>query len=186
MTKRDLTKTPPGQQAEAMRRKEHDEAFAKYGAAIVKLLQRRCRDLHLVEDVAQELWIYVWERFPDGTMSNFKHLKVKALSLLVDEFRKRGVRSFAEPMAEHPEVEEMPAERIFTATHEAQLEEKFWENFPNVNLTAEQKRAFELHKLHGYTLAEIAQMLGRPVSTVGDWMDVVRRECVIAFKKAHP
>lgn len=168
------------------RERAFDDAFARHGEAVVRYLRKHCDDFALVQDLAQQLWCYVWTKFSVDSFRNFGLLKRKAYGLLIDELRKRNVRSFAEPMASHPEVHTLVAERTFTATDEALLEERFWEEFPDVDLTADQKRAFVLYKLHEYTLAEVAQMMGKPLSTVADWMEIVRRECVAAYKKANP
>jgi RNA polymerase sigma factor (sigma-70 family) len=52
---------------------------------------------------------------------------------------------------------------------EAQLFQRFWANYPEVDLTQEQKEiAFELFR-EGRTLKEISEKRGIPISTLSDW-----------------
>lgn len=52
---------------------------------------------------------------------------------------------------------------------EAKLFQRFWANYPEVDLTQEQKEiAFELFR-EGRTLKEISEKRGIPISTLSDW-----------------
>ena len=91
-------------------------------------------------DLSQQLWICVFEKF-----DHFPLLYTTAKNLFIDEWRKKKTRSFVVAMEEQPEFLMRPAvAENATPEEEQALWNRFWENFPGVNLSNEQKSVFWL------------------------------------------
>ncbi len=59
---------------------------------------------------------------------------------------------------------------------QAEMKERFWQGFPNVDLTDDQKHVLWLHARYGFTYQEIEAQLGIPSSTIGDWISQARKK----------
>jgi RNA polymerase sigma factor (sigma-70 family) len=126
------------------------------------------------EDLAQELWRYVLLRFKEEQIGCLPLLRHKAYQLFVDHYRTRLRRreTLTDTLTEQAAV--VVREQRFSATEEAALQERFWSEYPGLDLTAQQKEVLWLHARYGLTYKEIEARLGIAASTIGDWIAVGR------------
>ena len=155
------------------------EAMDTYGSYILAYLQAISSDSFLAEDLSQQLWIHVYERFPLTDFKKRGFLKRKAYQLFVDECRKRNVRNFVSYTDTPPESSPSPDLRgKRDEPEEPVLYERFWEQFGELELPENHKQIFWLHHRYGYTMKEISQILGIAASTAHDWLKLVKSQCL--------
>lgn len=128
------------------------------------------------QDLAQELWRHVLLHFPLEKIGQLGLLRRKAYQLFVDRYRSRRRRS--EILTDELEdLDPAPPDReAFTQAEEAALKERFWAEYPGIDLTDTQKEALWQHARYGYTYEEIAERIGVPKSTIGDWIALGRKK----------
>lgn len=152
-----------------------EEAFDAHAEKILWYFRERVGDYHLGEDLAQQFWVYVYQRFPEGKMNQTGLLIFKARQMLIDHWRKSANRDILDFVEHLPEGSE---KTLFaepgTPEQEKAFEQKFWSEFPDVGITPHQKHALWLKVRHGYTLNEVAEKLGTSKSTVDDWIRIAR------------
>lgn len=175
--KRNLLATAPAAQshdAESALR----SAMDRFGSYLLWYLQDCCGDRHEAENIFQQLWLHVYQKFPVEKYEHLPLLRRKAYQLYVDHVRSRSVRGFVSYTETLPEPE--PASfyaEPATDAEEAQFKERFWETFSELDLPEIQREAFWLHCRHGYAIAEVAQKLNAATSTVHDWVKTVKARC---------
>lgn len=144
--------------------------------SIVGYLRNKTGNQHDAEDIAQKLWAYVMVYFPEERIDDFILLRQKAKNLFLDHYRK--VKRTPEVTTEN--VPEYATQRIsqeaYTTEEERRLEAKFFERFPDLPLSEQQKEALWLHARYGYTYKEIEGMLSIASSTIGDWIALGRKQ----------
>lgn len=127
------------------------------------------------EDLAQELWRYVLHNFPEEKITALSLLRRKAYQLFVDHYRAAKRR----PEVPLEEVHDMPVyvsrEAVFSDAEEARLKERFWSEFPGIELTGLQKEVLFMRGRYNLTYAEIARETGVGSSTIGDWVALGRQ-----------
>lgn len=141
---------------------------------LLDYLGRLTRQRQDAEDLAQELWRYVLLHFKEDQIGCLPLLRRKAYQLFIDLYRTRQRRreNLTDAMPDLPAP--MVRENRFSETEEAALQERFWREFPGVDLTAPQKEVLWLHARYGFTYKEIETRLGVAASTVGDWIALGR------------
>jgi DNA-directed RNA polymerase specialized sigma24 family protein len=162
-----------------------DEAFARrmriigqsvddYHAYLLDYLHRLTGQWQDAENLAQDLWRYVVVHFDDDAIRSLPLLRRKSYHLFIDHYRRlvRRGETLSNELAEEPAP---PPVNDFTETGEAALRERFWAEYPGIELTAAQKEALWLHARYGFTCKEIESMLAVPSSTVGDWIALGRK-----------
>lgn len=134
------------------------------------------RNHHDSEDLLSSLWKTVLLHFPEKNICKIGILRRKCYQLFCDFYRYRRVRK--EVLTDTlPEVPVQPVKREpETDEEEKMLEASFWSEFPSVNLSDLQKRCLMLSARHGFTIMEISEKLDVPKSTVGDWLQLAKRE----------
>lgn len=126
-------------------------------------------------DLLSKLWMYVLHRFKDQEIGEITLLRLKARQLFIDLYRQRR-RSRIQTVEILPEPDNQYAgEEPYSEKRDAALKLEFWEKYP-VNLPDRYKEALWLNARHGYTLAQIADKLDVPRSTVGGWVARVKAE----------
>lgn len=175
--------TPPETMAQTIRKEVLLTAVRLFGAFIIDYLRNKT-DEQTAKDLSQELWLHVYQKFPVEQFCNLRRLRQKAYQVFVTHTRKEAVRSFVEYRDRLPELEEDSVNRMPQNPAEAErLHRQFWELFPGVKLTEQQKKVFFMAHIEGYTLDEISEKMHIPMSTVHDWIKLVKKLCKQHFKK---
>lgn len=126
------------------------------------------------EDLAQDLWRYVLKHFPEEKIGCLPLLRRKAYQLFVDLYRAKQ-RKRENLTGEMPDLAStVVRENQFSAAEEAALKERFWREYPGLDLTEPQKEVLWLHARYGFTYKEIETRIGIAASTVGDWIALGR------------
>ena len=155
-----------------------ERAVDEFGLPLLKFFKARVNDFQLAEDLTQMLWLHVYQKFPPEKFSHLPLLYRKARQVLIDELRKRGVRNFVETWEELPDsIQESRIPEPASSEEEMALQERFWENFPEIPLSDSQKRAFWLKERYGYTFEEVAKKMDIPKSTIADWVSQTKSAC---------
>lgn len=176
--KRNLFQPPPPREAELEARKKAIEcALDEFGTYLLGYFIRRTHDRMLAEDLAQNVWINLFQTTSPELIGEIAIILRKAKQVLVDHYRKANLRAFVAFTANVPEQAASFEEMAERTASEAEAKERFWELFPKIQATEAQKEAFWLHYHQGRTLEEISAILKKPVSTVHDWIEKVRAEC---------
>ncbi len=152
-----------------------DEAIDKYHTYIQNYLYGLTRQWQDAENLAQELWSYVLLRFDEDKIGHFPLLRRKAYQLFVDHYR-RIVRRKETLSDTIPETQgKAVSPDAYTDEEELALKEKFWGDYPDIDLTDQQKEVLWLYARYGFTYKEIQEKTGVPDSTVGDWIGIARK-----------
>ena len=148
---------------------------------LLDYLHRLTRQWQDAENLLQDLWRHVLLHFDEDKISHLPLLRRKAYQLFVDHYRKivrRGeVLADELPEAPAPHVEFSAA----TDDEEAALQQRFWADYPGIELSDRQKDTLWLHARYGLTFKEIEEQLGVPSSTVGDWITLGRKRLAEAI-----
>jgi RNA polymerase sigma factor (sigma-70 family) len=185
--KRNIINTPttqPTPEAEPNRREAFREAFRKYHVFLVDYFRRRVSDEHTACGLTQELWRYVWIHFATLDFDDPVKIRCKAYQIFVAYLRHKRVRSNVEFTDNVPDVESgnQYAEPQSPAEEET-FTRAFWELFPGIHLTNEQRQAFFLKHRCYYTYEEIATLMNVPPSTVHVWVSTVITKCQRHFNR---
>ncbi|PTX92327.1 sigma-70 family RNA polymerase sigma factor [Opitutus sp. ER46] len=177
------TPTVMSEQTSEARIQALEKAIDKYGSFFLAFFTLRTRDADWSRDLAQTLWLEVYDKFSLFRFESKGLLIAKACQVLRDAMRHKRTRGFVTYVAEYPEVAGPTTNREPSSRDEEErLKAGFWEAFPGVDLTDLQKEAFWLNARDGYTLAEVSSRLGVPVATVHDWLAKVKKECMDSYK----
>jgi DNA-directed RNA polymerase specialized sigma24 family protein len=169
----------------AVRAQTIERAVNIYGLMLLRYIQGFTHDRPLSEDILQTLWIKVFESFPIEQIMELGMLKRKARQLVVDECRSATLHNKTViTVAVLPEIDGNYVFReCATPEDEKRLKNRFWDLFRGLSLTDEQKDAFWLKERYGYTIIDISNHLHVPLSTVGEWIQKVKHDCAIIYKK---
>lgn len=150
------------------------EAVDLYHEYLQGYLYRLTSQWQDAENLLQDLWQHVLLHFPEGHIRQLGILRRKAWQIFVDFHRSRKRRGevLAEEMPE-PETSTVSQE-AYTQAEEKALRSSFWNGFPGIDLTDQQKEAVWMHARYGFTYKEIEERLGVPSSTVCDWVALAR------------
>jgi len=179
--KRDLL-TPPTKPAAAST--EHAKeaalrtAMEKIGGYMLWYLEDCCGERHEAENLFQQLWVSVYQKFPVEKFDHLPLVRRRAYQIYVDFVRSRNTRSFIGYTDQLPEPDPVGFHReASTDREESDLKARFWDMFPGVELEKHHKDAFWLFHRYGFTVAEVADRPDVAPSTVHDWIRQVRTCC---------
>lgn len=179
------SKNPTDKADTAFRLQSIEKAVDLYGLRLLHFIQGYTHDHDQAEEILQMLWLNVLENFPTSKILQFGILKKKARQILIDSYRASARRY--ETFKSMPVLPEIDGGYVFaecaSSEEESQLRDAFWSNFRDADLTEEQKDAFWLKERYGYTIIDISKHLHVPASTIGEWINKVKRECAIQYTK---
>jgi len=151
------------------------DAFSRYQTYLVRYVFGYTRHWQDAENIVQELWKYAAVYFPEDRLTDLSLLRRKAYQLFIDHYRASQRR----PIALSDELPERVAEPRYRESasdgEEESLKAEFFGQFSELALSDEQRNVLWLHARYGYTYQEVADMTGRAVSTIGDWVALGRK-----------
>ncbi len=152
------------------------QCVGDYHTYLLNYLFSLTRQWQDAENLLQDLWRYVLLNFDEDKIHALPLLRRKAYHLFLDHYR-RQVRRGEVLTDEMPEVPvQQPNFAPFTEDGEAALREKFWSEYPGIDLSEKQKEVLWLHARYGFTFKEIEERIGVAASTVGDWIVLGRKK----------
>ena len=159
-----------------------EQAINSHGAYLRAFLIGLTRNHHDGEELFDDLWIHVLNRFREEDINKLGLLRFKARQLFIDWWRKQQ----RNPVTAVEHVPEIAAKAVardpFTEEEEDEFMERFFSEYP-VDLSEGQKIALWAHAHHGLTFLEIGEFLNKPSSTVGDWVKQARILFAEAFNR---
>ncbi|WP_367872989.1 RNA polymerase sigma factor [Luteolibacter sp. Populi] len=170
--------TPGGDEVDAAferRLSAVSRAVEDHHVCLVDYLHRLAGQRQDAENLAQDLWVYVLLHFDEDKIQSLPLLRRKAFQLFVDYYR-RLVRRGEVISDEVPDLPSPVVADTFDSESEAALKERFWAEYPGIDLTDRQKEVLWLHARYGFTCKEIEGLISVPASTVGDWLTLGRRK----------
>lgn len=147
-----------------------EEAIRDHGSYLLNYIYSFTNQWQDAEDIHTALFVYVLNNTPEDKINHLGTLLVKARFLCIDHYRKKQ-RNLETPMAELPEI---ASKNLTHIPDDPELQHRFFTKY-DVDLTEDQKNALWLYGYHGYTLKEVAEQMGKPTSTIGDWIAKVRK-----------
>jgi len=152
------------------------QAVDDYHSYLLDYLYRLTHQWQDAENLAQDLWRHVLLNFDEDKIHSLPILRRKAYQLFIDHYRRMVRRG--EVLSD--EVPDMPTQATnfadFSDAEEEALKDKFWSEYPTVELSKQQKDVLWLSARYGFTYKEIAERSGIPASTVGDWVALGRKK----------
>jgi RNA polymerase sigma-70 factor (ECF subfamily) len=144
--------------------------YGRYGNIVYSTALRILRDVHLAEDVAQEIFLRLWRR-PQLYVSQRGRFHTWLLSVTrnraVDVVRSRGRRYRHETASPEQQERELPSEGNDDPALAAQLaDERRIVRAALAGLPPEQRQVIELAYFGGFTQQEIASRMDQPLGTV--------------------
>ena len=146
--------------------------YSRYADLVYSTALRILRDVHLAEDMVQEIFLRLWRK-PESYEAQrgrfLTWLMSVARNRAVDELRSRGRRFRHETPTASGEQQER--EIADGGEHDPALTAQLAEQRRAIRaalagLPAEQRQVIELAYFGGYTQQEISTMLGQPLGTV--------------------
>ena len=140
--------------------------YDQHAALVFGLARRVTRDIHLAQDITQEVFTYLWE-LPDrvdltrGTLRSY--LAVVAHRRAVDEVRRSERRGRLETAAAPAEAAEGPEPDVIEAAAQTWKKDRLAAVL--AQLPAEQRAAIGLAYYEGQTYAQVARTLDIPEGT---------------------
>ena len=153
-------------------------AIENCGAYVLAYFNAVSRDPNLSEELAQDLWIYVYKSYDPEDFEHRGYLINKARQIWIDKLRFLGRRpkiDFEEDSNDKMDL--APSPEPANAEEETKLFLSFWEPFASLELTGLQKQIFWLHERYGMTIQEVAEKVGMAKSTAHDHLKTVREKC---------
>lgn len=143
------------------REKEFELYFKRYYTPIGMYVMRYCENAEEAEDIVQETFSTVWQRFHDKDFpENLKsYLYRVAHNITIDRLRHRNIQEVSMPLEEMREIE-VSEEAIDTSERDARL----WIAISRLPVRC--KKVFLMSKRDGMSHAQIANELNISVKTV--------------------
>lgn len=140
--------------------------YDQHAALVFGLARRVTRDVHLAQDITQEVFTYLWE-LPDrvdltrGSLRSY--LAVVAHRRAVDEVRRSERRGRIETAGAPVEADDGPEPDVVEAAAQAWTKDRLAEVL--AQLPDEQRTAIGLAYYQGQTYSQVARTLGIPEGT---------------------
>jgi len=152
-----------------------NEAVDKYHVYLVSFVEGICKNHQSAEDIMQEVWIFVLNKFEESKITCLPLLRRKAWQKSIDHYRSQQRRKETST-DELPEVPVSPAHNSepHSEEEEKEFERSFWSEFPGIDLSTKQKQILWLHARYGLSYKEIEAKTGIATSTIGDWIKLAR------------
>jgi len=159
------------------------EAAEEHHVSLLHYVHGMTRQWQDAENIVQELWRYVLVYFPEHNIKRRGTLFDKARKLVIDHYRasQRKPAMGADELDEHHMDKQ--SRDVTGEAEEMRLKENFFAEYPNLELSDDQKHVLWLHARYGYTYREIHSMTGQSVSTVGDWIALGRKRLAAAINE---
>jgi RNA polymerase sigma factor (sigma-70 family) len=154
------------------------EAMRKFGGRIYGYLLTKTGDAELAKDLAQDTWLKVYRYFEIRQFTEKGLLFNKALQVFIDHQRAAKVRRV---LGYHADMSEIPAKVVSHSDEgtpsEAFSWEEFWSNFAGVDFDPLDQKCFWLIYRYDYTIKEVSERVGMPVSTIHDRIARLMETC---------
>jgi len=153
-------------------------AMDSHGGIMLAYFIGLTRDRHAAEELYQDLWTWVYQRFALEDFDRLPYLYQKAYQIFVGYYRKQQSRP--QLSLKEPGEVELPAptaQETGNADEEARLERDFWEMFTDLSFDQVQKQAFWLSARYGYTVREIGAQLGVSKTQAARTIADVKSQC---------
>ena len=151
------------------------ESVGLYQKYLLNYVYQMTNQWQDAENIVQELWKYVMVYFKDEQIKHLPLLRRKAYQLFIDYYRERK-RKPAIPTDQIPERSSAKtSQEAYTDSEERHLKAVFFEQYPDIDLSAVQKDVVWLHGRYGFTHREISEKTGVAASTIGDWIALGRK-----------
>ena len=152
------------------------DAVEEYQRYLVRYAFGLTKQWQDAENIVQELWKYVIVYFKEEQIKELSLLRRKTYQLFIDHYRatKRKPAVLSDELPEPEAAKHKP--EAFTDSEEDRLKAAFYEQFPALDLTDQQKNVLWLSARYGFTYKEIEVKTGIAASTVGDWVALGRKK----------
>ena len=152
-----------------------NEAAAENHVNLLHYVYGMTKQWQDAENIVQELWKYVFVYFPEHNIKRRGVLFDKARKLVYDQHKKKQRRPDMNPVELDEGLMGKQSLEAYTPEEEQHLMERFFAEYPNLDLTAAQKHVLWLHARYGFTYSEVSQRTGVSVSTIGGWIILGRK-----------
>lgn len=128
------------------------------------------------EEVYQDLWIRVFQEWETDKIGETNLLFWQARFMSYDRRRQvagRPVNAISDEILNT--LKQAVPQDAYTRSEEIALKEKFWSEYPGIEIAEEKKEVLWLHARYGFTYGEIEKITGIASSTTGDWIADARR-----------
>ena len=160
------------------RREAFQKAYIKHYKGLVAVIHGMTGDWEQSQDIAQDTWTHAYKNFKTEQFDHMGLLVSKARQILVDKHRYNKTRSF---LGFTDNVEKYPIvyrSRDFIGTADEETRKsRMLEEFQQAFLDDTDKELFWLRFQYGYTIKELSQQFGIPISTLHDRLDRIREIC---------
>ncbi len=152
-----------------------EQSIDRYGNYLQGYLYFLTKQWQDAETLFDDLFIYALNKLPEEKLTHIGILRRRAFHMYVDSYRRKK----RNPVTTVEELPDSPClahpEEPFSPEADKKFKESFFSDYP-VDLKPLQKEALWLYARHGYTYQEIARILGKSPSTIGDWITLSRKK----------
>lgn len=137
------------------------------------------------ENIIQDLWQHVVFHFKEEDINKIGFLRRKAFQIFVDHFRYQKRRASGKTVPDAALINQAapPAAEDLSDEEETELQQRFWQQFPNINLSDLQKQCIWEYARHGKTYQELSDQTGIPKSTISSWVGLARTRIQAQLEK---
>jgi DNA-directed RNA polymerase specialized sigma24 family protein len=154
------------------------EAMRLHGAQIYGFLLAKTGDTELAKDLAQDTWLKVYRYFEIRQFAEKGLIFNKARQVFLDHQRAAKVRRI---MGYYADMSQVPVAAPSRAGEgqpsEAYSWDEFWSNFQGVDFDPLDQKCFWLIYRYDYTIKEVSERVGMPISTLHDRVARLMETC---------